>query len=295
MGRFATVATVVWGLLVGAQQVYAYATTSPRFEVRALIFEPTPHVSDDRVRNLMGLRPGTNILALDLEGLASKIAEDAWIAKASVVRELPDTVIVEVEEHRPVAVMLSGYFYLINAQGKPFKRLDDGEREGLPIISGVERRLLMDDPATAEARIGRALEVLAAYQSKKRPRLGEIHVGDAGDVTLYTAERGAQYRLGRGEVEPKLERLDALRAALGGDADGLAVVHLDGSVGPGARDRVSASFFSDAVADNRWLDARATGDEGETGPRSKSNPNFGAPKETARPAKKKRSRLPRAR
>lgn len=285
MGRFVAVGVVVWGLLVGAQHVYAYATTSPRFEVRALVFDPTPHISDDRVRELMGLRPGTNILALELESLAGRIAQDAWVAKASVVRELPDTLIVQVEEHEPTAVMLSGYFYLINRDGKPFKRLERGERGDLPVISGIDRRLLLDDPVRAESRVDRALAVLRAYRAKKRPRLGEIHVGDAGDVTLYTAERGAQYRLGRGALAPKLARLDALRAALGAEADGLAVVHLDGSVGPGSKDRVSASFFSDARADNRWLAARS--DQPEPKP---DGDDDGVAKSTAR-----HSRLPRAR
>jgi len=240
------VGSLAWAALVGAREAHDYATTSPRFEVRSLIYEPTAHVSDGRLRELMALRPGTNILALDLDELAERVARDPWVARAEVVRELPDTIIVRVEEHEPVAVLLAGaFFYLLDGDGKPFKRLERSERQQLPIVTGVDFQMLTQDPEESAARLGRALEVIAAYQAKHRPRLSEVHVGQAGDVTLYTAELGTELRLGRGEAEPRLARLDALRAALGEDADALAVVHLDATIGAEAKDRVVASFFAD--------------------------------------------------
>jgi cell division protein FtsQ len=239
------VGSLAWAALVGAREAHDYATTSPRFEVRALVYEPTAHVSDGRLRELMALQPGTNILALDLDDLAERVARDPWVARAEVIRELPDTVIVRVEEHEPVAVLLAGAFYLLDGDGKPFKRLERSERQQLPIVTGVGFQMLTQDPQESAARIERALDVIAAYQAKHRPRLSEVHVGQAGDVTLYTAELGTELRLGRGQTEPRLARLDALRAALGEDADALAVVHLDATIGAEGKDRVVASFFAD--------------------------------------------------
>jgi cell division septal protein FtsQ len=103
---------------------------------------------------------------------------------------------------------------------------------------------LVEKPREAQARIERALASLTAYRAKQRPRAGEVHVGDGGDTTLYTAERGTQLRLGRGNVEAELERYDALRVALGDMADDLETVHLDGSTGPVSHERVVATFFS---------------------------------------------------
>jgi cell division protein FtsQ len=239
------VGSLAWAALVGAREAHDYATTSPRFEVRSLIYEPTPHVSDERLRRLMALEPGTNILALDLDELAARIVRAPWVARAEVVRELPDTIIVRVEEHQPMAALLAGDFFLLDRDGKPFKRLERNERQQLPIVTGVDFRMLTQDPDESAARIGRALDVITAYQAKRRPRLSEVHVGQAGDITLYTAELGTELRLGRGQAEPRLDRLDALRAALGEDADALAVVHLDATIGAAGKDRVVASFFAD--------------------------------------------------
>jgi cell division protein FtsQ len=80
------------------------------------------------------------------------------------------------------------------------------------------------------------------YESKQRPRLGEVHLGEDGAVTLHTAESGTALHLGREQFAARLERWDALRAALGSRADELVVVHLDHETKPDRRDRVVARF-----------------------------------------------------
>ena len=234
---------VSYGALLGVQHAYDYATTSPRFEARALVFEPTPHVSDAELRALMGITPGTNILSLEVDGLAEKVSEHPWVRRASVTRELPDTLIVEVEEHQPRAVLLAGDFYLVGEEGIPFKPLETGERGTLPIITGVDAQEVFTDPDQAQKVVSQALEILDAYDAKQRPRLSEINVDETGAATLYTADLGSQLRLGRTEIEGALARYDALRAALGEESDKLAVAHLDTTSALEGKDRVVASFF----------------------------------------------------
>ncbi len=234
---------VAYGVLVGVREGYAYATTSPRFEVRALEFRATAHVDDARLRDLMAIAPGTNILALDLDELATRITAEPWVARAVVTRELPDALRVELEEHRPVAVLAAGPLVLVAADGEPFKRLEPGDRGELPVITGVEASELLADPDRARERIVRAIAAIDDYAKKKRPRLSEVHVDQWGGVTLYTAEVGTQVRLGRGDIAVALARYDALRAALGDESDKLAVAHLDGTAAPDEDERVVASFF----------------------------------------------------
>jgi cell division protein FtsQ len=246
--RLGVAVALAWGLLLGVQQGYQYITTSARFEARAVVFEPTPHLSSDRLTELMGLAPGTNILAVDVDAVRRKIEADPWVASATVTRQLPDTLHVTVAEHTAAAVLLSGHFYLLDADGVPFKRVEAGERGELPVITGVDRNLLVaGDPAAAQI-IRRALDVLTAYDAKARPRLGEIHVGDGGEALLYTEKTGTLLRLGRGPVEERLARYDALRATLGERADKLSVVHLDAAPGQDQPARVVASFVDDAEA-----------------------------------------------
>ena len=246
--RLGVAVVLAWGLLLGAQQGYQYVTTSAHFEARAVAFEPTPHLSAERLAELMGLPPGTNILAVDVDAMRSKIEADPWVASASVERQLPDTLRVTVTEHEPAAVLLSGYFYLLNREGEPFKRVESGERGELPVITGVERDLLVKGDPAADQIIRRALDVLVAYGERARPRLSEVHIGEGGEALLYTEKTGTLLRLGRGPLGDKLARFDALRAALGERADKLSVVHLDAEPNPDRPARVVASFVDQAEA-----------------------------------------------
>jgi cell division protein FtsQ len=247
--------TVAWGLLVGVQEGYDYATTSPRFEVRGLTYAPTAHVDDDELRRRMALSPGTNILSLDLDAVAARIAAHPWVKRASVVRVLPDTLHVEVVEYEPVAVLLAGDFFMLDADAAPFKPLEAGERGELPVVTGIDRARMLAQPEHSRARLRRALAALGAYRAKRRPRLSEIAIEDTGELTLYTAELGTQLRLGRGDFEHGLARYDALRAALADDANKLAVVHLDATQGADRPDRVVASFFTAGEAPSLVEDA----------------------------------------
>lgn len=243
-GRIAFALGLAYAVLLGVQEGYDYATTSPRFEVRGLTYAPTPHVSDLELRRRMALEPGTNILSLDLEEVARRIAMHPWVARANVTRVLPDTLDVEVIEHEAAAVLYAGDFFLVDAEGLPFKRLQPGERGELPVITGLKGMELLEDPTRSELQIDQALAVLESYRSKRRPRLSEVHIDDTGAVTLYTAELGSQLRLGREDFSTALARYDALRAALGDESDKLAVAHLEGSTSPDGDERIVASFFA---------------------------------------------------
>ncbi len=239
------IAAVAYGALALAREGYEYATTDARFEVSSFVFEPTTHIDDTRLRKLLAIEAGTNILSMDLEELGVRVARDPWVAETTVVRHLPDTLEITVTEHRAAAVALSGYFYLVDSLGMPFKRLDRGERGELPIITGVDRNLLMTDRAAAAERYRGALAAIALYENKQRPQLGEIHLDPEFGVTMYTEGSGTQLDLGRSDIETGLERYDALRVALGTRADRLSVVHLDAAPSLDHRERVVARFYLD--------------------------------------------------
>jgi cell division protein FtsQ len=281
---------VAWGLLLAGREVYDYATTSSRFEVQHIIYAPTAHVDDDTLRELLAIEPGTNILACDLAALSERIAAHPWVALATVTRNLPDTLEIHVLEHEAEALVLAGRFYLVNGEGRPFKQVERGERGELPIITGIDRAAFDAAAGQPVPQLVDALALLDNYAAKQRPRLGELHIGDDGAITLYTAESGTALVLGRGEFEARLERWDALRAALGERADGLAVVHLDHESKPDRRDRVVARFANER---DSVLLAAATTDQAESEPASEPA-SAERPSEAELPARRsgRRKRIP---
>lgn len=250
-GRIAIVMGCAYGLLLAAQSAYAYATTSPRFAARILEVKPTPHMPVELLRERLAIPEGTNIWSLDMEQLKTRIEADPWIANAELTRHLPDTLRVHLNEHEAAAILLAERLYFVNPQGVPFKALTAEDSKDLPMITGLPPQPLLQPSPETEAIIERGLAVLAAYQTKQRPKLSEIHVGVGGEIILYTAKVGTVLRLGRGSIETLRERLtyfDALRAALGDKSENVAVVHLDVNPTANKHQRLFVRFFSQTDA-----------------------------------------------
>ncbi len=227
-------------LLQGAGALYRYVATAPRFEVRAVRYDETTHLSRDALREQLAIEPGTNILALDLEALAARVAAHPWVAHASVSRTLPDTLHVTVHEHAATAVLHAEVLALVNEAGVPFKTLEANERGDLPLVTGIARKDWLFAPLQARARLQQALDVLALYREKQRPQLSEVHIDASARVTLYTEATGTALRLGREHYREALARYDALRAATGDAEAGFTVIHLDDPKVAGEPERVVA-------------------------------------------------------
>jgi len=150
-----------------------------------------------------------------------------------------------VTERRAIASALMGALYLLDENGRPFKRATFDEADGLPVITGVTREQYVALRSTSEAVFREALALLAAYSDAPagapRPRLSEIHIDPRTGFSLVLFDGAGEIRLGRGASEEKLARLDQILAATGprGPA-ALATVYLDGALA----DRVTVRLRS---------------------------------------------------
>ena len=248
LAKAAAVVAFVAASVFAVRAVVRHVVASPRFAVRDVRVtfaveqdkqaqQPTPHVTADEVRELAGVELGDKLLAVDADAVAKLLASHPWIASARVRRELPSVLAVEITERHAVASALLGALYLLDADGRPFKRATFEEADGLPVITGVTREQYAALRHASEAVFREAIGLVAAYGTDPaRPKLSEVHVDARSGFSLVLMDGGGQVRLGRGEVEGKLARMDRIIAALGPrGAAGVATVYLDGP----AADRVT--------------------------------------------------------
>jgi cell division protein FtsQ len=247
LGKALAVMAFVAGAAWAGRQVVRHVIASPRFAVRQIEVGPTSRVSADEIRALAGVRIGDRLLAIDPDGVAARLATHPWILAARVRRQLPSTLEVEVTERQAVASALLGALYLLDAGGHPFKRATFAEADGLPIITGVTRDQYAAVRSTSEAVFRQALALYGRYgdHTPARPKLSEIHVDVRAGFTLVLFDGSGEVRLGRGDWEEKLARLDRIFAALGerGPA-ALETVYLDGPLS----DRVTIRMTPSATA-----------------------------------------------
>lgn len=248
----------VSGLATSACVGYRFATSSERFAVRSVELRGNRILSPERVRAVIGLdhlaspdgsRPGPNIFQLDLTDMAVTLEAEPWIAAATVRRRLPDTLVIEIEENRPVALVEMDGLYLVDGEGAVFARavVGRGDGRGMPVITGIAREDYAADPEVAQARIRKALEAARVYGegdgAGRRPGLGEVHVDPYRGVTFFTHDTATAVRVGHGSPEALRARLRAFdlawQALAPAERAQVRVVHADARKQP---DRVTVGF-----------------------------------------------------
>ncbi len=142
---------------------------------------------------------GTPILAVSLEAVRERIESLAWVDRAAVTRQLPDTLFVRIVEHRPLALwQRDGALALINTRGEviPVKVAGFGD---LPLVVG-------DDAAIHATRL---LSLVAAYPVVAEQLEAAVRV--SGRRWNLRLKENIEVRLPETEVAVALARLAELQ------------------------------------------------------------------------------------
>lgn len=183
------------------------------FGVDRILVENLKRVSREDILSLSDVRPGMNLLDLDLRLIGRKIEENPWIAKAEVQRVLPRDLVIRVSEREPKAVINLGYLYYLDGEGKVFKVLEPQDALDYPVITGIERQYLIDNEKDAEAILKQAAALLDEMQSRQifnLKEISELNITPSGEVSLYTYTGGVQIMLGKDGFAAKLDRLEKI-------------------------------------------------------------------------------------
>lgn len=132
----------------------------------------------------LAVKRGSPILAIDLEAVRQRVQALPWVRQASVRRVLPDTLVVDIVERRPLALWQHDKkFALIDEEGQVILRDDVGPFSELMIVVGE------DAPANATALVRMlASEPDLLPRVKAAVRVGgrrwNVHMAEGIDVKL---------------------------------------------------------------------------------------------------------------
>lgn len=198
-------------LLLGAGQGARMLRDSELFMVAAVQVENHRRLSREDVVALSDIAPGTRIFDLDLNLIGSKISENPWVASARVQRVFPNEVRIRIEERMPQAIVRLGYLYYVDNNGEIFKMLDAEDRLDYPLISGIERQLMLDHPEQGRELLLGALGLLKELEERRifgLDQVSELGVDVHQGITLYTYRGGVPIRFGQNGYRTKLDRLE---------------------------------------------------------------------------------------
>lgn len=222
---------VALALLGGAGwATWRHGVRGDLLRIRTISYEGTSRAAEAELRELSPVREGDHLLLADLSAMEAALARHPWIASVEVRRSLPPALAVEVEERRAVAAVDLGGLYLVDDRGRVFKRAAPGDGLDLPVLTGISREDWVSRRAEVEPLLAGALALLDRWAARglaeARPVQG-IHVDPDSGVTVFAGEAGLEVRLGTGDLEAKLDRLQRVLAALERDGQEAEVLHLD--------------------------------------------------------------------
>jgi cell division protein FtsQ len=182
--------------IAGATWVSMGIVTTERWPIRWLELNGSfDRVSAEQLRASLAPLISSSFFSIDLHALHQVATKNPWIASASVQKRWPDSVVVTIEEHVPVAHWNSGQ--LISSRGQGFQAAEADEIQGLPWLNGPEEQM----PAVLEhwTRFNNILDSAAL-------EIAQLTLDPRGTWSLQL-NKGTELQLGRENASERLERL----------------------------------------------------------------------------------------
>ena len=232
---------VVYGTIVGGQTTKIYdaltggiehLAVASGFGVKRITVAGQLHATDAAITAALGAGPDTMMLNFDTDAAKARLEAVPWIRHAQVMRLLPSTLQVVVEERTPYAVWQNkGQTYVVDAEGVVLAPALREAYASLPLVVG-------EGAAKSAAEL---YDQLGAYPDLRQRLIAAIRVGDRR-WTLKLAS-GLEIMLpddNLGEALNSLAKLDTERGLLKRDIAAVDLRLLD-RVSVRLRDAPSAS------------------------------------------------------
>jgi hypothetical protein len=135
-----------------------------------------------------------------------------WVRRAAVQQVLPSTLVIQVQEYQPFALLLGKQLMIVDKSGFVFKLAEQGEADDLPILTGMATDLMRagetlgrgetvgpDGDTPTRRRLRDMLHLIEAHAISplaQRFPLSEVHYDPVLGTTLVSAKDGAEVRFG---------------------------------------------------------------------------------------------------
>lgn len=157
-------------------------------------------VPKELIIELSALAPGTNLFKLDVHDAVAKIEMHPVIKSVIISRKIPHTVVLQITERTPVALVVGHDCYLaVDVEGKYIKQMNDLLDLNLPVISGVTVKE-NSGPGTnlSSPGLDAALQLVSLMEEPFLKNVTEIQAATPQSLTLKMLQ-GVEIRFG----EPK--------------------------------------------------------------------------------------------
>ncbi len=227
--RIAVVAVVAVTLgTSGGASGARWLLTSPRFRVATIDVRGADRISGERVVQVAGLVPGTNVFRVDPRAVVARVEAMPEIRRAELIRELPNRLTLVIEERRPFTLVHGDRLHWLDEDGHVIGDARQAVATSVPVIGGLTEDEIASMASGPTPRVRDALALIRTLLrngSRLVADISEIDVGHGDGPVLYTMD-GVEIRLGSDDWTDRLARLEGVLAQIAGQDSRVSVVDL---------------------------------------------------------------------
>ena len=195
--------------------IYTYNViiSRPYFEIKEISVRGLKELTEKDVLASAEIRPAQNLLAINTDAVMRRVAANQWVKNVYIGRELPNKLVLEVQERSPlVLVKQASDYYLMDGEGFVFKKLGKSDEVDLPILTGIKAEDKTKSPLfLSTLNLLKTISVSSQYAYLGT--ISEIHLDEVFGLSLIS-DTGLYLKLGMGGFESKLNKLTLVLADL---------------------------------------------------------------------------------
>ncbi|HEY3761161.1 MAG TPA: FtsQ-type POTRA domain-containing protein [Verrucomicrobiae bacterium] len=224
------VAGTVFGLYllwrIGEWTMDAFLYENSTFAVQDVQVQTDGIIAPEQLRRWAGVKPGANLIALDLAAVKRNLELVPAIDSVSIERVLPRTLKIEVTERKPIAQVnvprvnangqISVSVFQLDANGYVMQPLDPRDSvispsqitEQLPVITGLNVFQVQPGHPVESPQAQAALKLLAAFAHSPMTGLVNFQRIDVSSpqVVVATTDEGGEITFGLNNLDQQLRR-----------------------------------------------------------------------------------------
>lgn len=202
-----------------AADVIDYLRRSPRFSITHIAVSGNMHVTARDIIAHSGIAEGESLIDVSLADSMTAIREIPWIHDASIRRQFPNRIFIEVTERTPVALVLSKDLYYVDAEGRVIARYEPLKNIDGPIVTTKALGSLSPGDTISIEGFSEVLHLVQLMDtmgiSKEIP-ISEINMDDPSNILMVAEPSGTEIVIGAGNIKGKLWRLTRVSRAIKG-------------------------------------------------------------------------------
>jgi len=175
-------------------------------------------LSREQVLNQANLSDEINILSVSVSGIEKKLLQNPWIRSAQVKRNLPDRLMIEIQERTPIAIIKIGQKFLVDEKGFVFKEWEEQDPVDLPLVVGLDAYDVVLGSANNSKYFNAVIDILtqdiASENFITNYLIRQISVDKEIGLSLFSYEHSLKIQLGFNKFHEKYLQFNRLLSYL---------------------------------------------------------------------------------